>query len=103
MPYFALFYETTDDFITRRTPYRADHLKLAQEAHDRGELLLAGAFADSAEGALLIFRAPDRSVAVDFAGRDPYVREGLVTRWYVRPWTQVIGDGPDDPVKAGRR
>lgn len=91
MPYFALHYTTVDDYLTRRGQYRAEHLALAQEAHARGELVLAGAYSDPANGALLVFKAPDRSVAEQFAQRDPYVINGLVTRWEVRAWTVVIG------------
>ncbi len=28
----------------------------------------------------------------EFARNDPYVLNGLVTRWEVRPWAVVIGD-----------
>ncbi len=43
MPYFALMYDVVDDFVARRTPFRPVHLDLARQAHERGELLLAGA------------------------------------------------------------
>src|SRR5262245_55765163 len=102
MPYFALFYEVIDDFPAKRTPFRAEHLGLVQEAHSRGELLLAGAFAEPVDQALLIFCASDRQVPEDFARRDPYVQQGLVTRWYVRPWTQVIGTQPGEDKAGGR-
>ena len=49
MKYYALFYYVVDDFVARRAAYREEHLRLAQEAHRRGELLLAGAFADPAD------------------------------------------------------
>src|SRR6516165_1455171 len=96
MKYFALFYEVVDDFVARRAAYREEHLRLAREAHRRGELLLAGALTDPADRALLIFHAADRSVAEVFARNDPYVIRGLVTRWEVRPWTVVIGNDPAD-------
>jgi uncharacterized protein YciI len=96
MYYYALLYYVIDDYITRRSLYRDDHLRLAQEAHRRGELLLGGAFSDPTDQALLVFRAPDKSVVENFARHDPYVLNGLVTRWEVRPWTVVIGNAPDD-------
>jgi uncharacterized protein YciI len=96
MNYYVLFYWVVDDFVARRTPYRDDHLRLVREAHRRGELLLAGALTDPADRALLVFRAPERSVAEDFARNDPYVTRGLVTRWEVRPWAVVIGKEPPD-------
>ena len=94
MKYFALFYDVVDDFVSRRAPFRDEHLRLAGDAHLRGELLLAGALSDPADRALLVFRAPDSSVVEAFARNDPYVIRGLVTRWEIRPWTVVIGNQP---------
>lgn len=91
MPYFALIYEVADDYLSRRTGFRQEHLGLAAAAHERGEIVLAGAFADPADRALLIFRGADRSVAESFARKDPYVLNGLVKKWEIRPWTVVIG------------
>jgi uncharacterized protein YciI len=92
MKYFALFYYVVDDFVSRRSAYREEHLRLAREAHRRGELLLAGALTDPADRALLVFRTAERSTVEEFALNDPYVTNGLVTRWEVRPWAVVIGD-----------
>jgi len=94
MKYYALFYDVVDDFVSRRSPYRNDHLRLVQEAHQRGELLLAGALSDPADRALLVFRVPAKTVVEDFARNDPYIINGLVTRWEVRPWTVVVGNQP---------
>jgi uncharacterized protein YciI len=89
--YLALMYEVVDDYLERRGEYRAEHFALARAATERGELVLAGAYADPPDGALLVFEGPDRSVAERFAAADPYVRNGLVTRWRVREWTVVVG------------
>jgi uncharacterized protein YciI len=91
MQIFALFYDVVDDFVSRRAPYREEHLRLAREARRRGELLMAGAFTEPADRALLVFRAAGRSAVEEFARSDPYVTNGLVTRWEVRPWAVVIG------------
>jgi len=95
MPYFALVYEVVDDFVHKRTPFRPAHLKEVREAQARGELVMAGALGEPA-GALLIFRAADKSTVEAFAAADPYVNEGLVTRWTVRPWTVVVGQDPSE-------
>ena len=104
MNYYALFYDVVDDFVERRAPFREEHIRRLRDAYRRGELLLAGAFADPADSALLVFRAPDRSAAEDFARNDPYVIQGLVTRWEVRSWTVVIGNEPADasPVRSAK-
>lgn len=95
MGYFALVYEVVDDYLPRRGTFRDDHLRHARHAHDRGELLLAGAFADPADKALLVFRTDDPAIVESFARTDPYVVNGLVKRWEVRPWTVVIGNTVD--------
>ncbi len=103
MAYFALFYDVVENFPAKRAPFRTEHLGLVQEAVDRGELLLGGAFADPVDQALLVFRGADRKVAEDFVRRDPYVVHGLVTRWTVRPWTQVIATQPGEDLPVRRR
>ncbi len=62
--------------------------------HARGELMLGGVLAEPANRALLIFRGDSRELAEDFARNDPYVANGLVVRWEVRPWTVVVGNEP---------
>lgn len=92
MEYYVLFYDTVDDFIARRAAYREEHLRLVREARARGELVLAGALADPPDRALLVFRSNLRAVAEDFACKDPYVINGLVVHWEVRPWNVVEGN-----------
>ena len=95
MHYYALFYDVVDNFADKRLPFREHHLRLAQEAHARGEVVLAGALADPADRALLVFRAVDKTVVENFVNQDPYVTKGLVARWEIRPWTVVIGNQPE--------
>ena len=94
MPYYALFYDIVDDFLARRGAYRDEHLHLAREAHARGQLVLAGALADPADGALIVFQGESAATAEAFARQDPYVKNGLVTKWKVRNWTVVVGNEP---------
>src|SRR5262249_31351308 len=101
MGYFALFYEVVQDFANRRAPYRDEHLKLARDARSRGDLILAGALAEPADSALLVFRGERPDAAEFFARHDPYVINGLVTRWYVRPWTVVVGNDAEAASVAG--
>jgi uncharacterized protein len=89
--YYLLSYDLVDDYITRRAPLRDQHLRLAREAHARGEIVLAGAFTDPADAAALVFRASDQSVVEDFVRNDPYVLNGLVKQWKIRLWNVVIG------------
>ena len=89
--YYILFYKTVEDYIEKRVPFREEHLKLAKESFSRGELMLAGALADPADSAVLVFRCDHSTTAEEFAKNDPYVLNGVVKEWKVRPWTVVIG------------
>lgn len=92
--HYLLMYDVADDYLERRTAYRGEHLALARAAHQRGELVLGGALADPADGAVLLFKGDSPAAAERFAETDPYVLNGVVTRWRVRTWTTVVGDDP---------
>jgi uncharacterized protein len=89
--HYLLFYDLVDGYIEKRGVFREQHLALARAAHDRGELVLAGAFSKPADGAVLVFKGDSPAAAEAFARADPYVKNGLVKGWRVRPWTVVIG------------
>ena len=91
--HYLLFYEVVPDYAEQRMPLRSAHLAHARAACDRGELVLGGALANPVDGAVLLFRGESAAVAEAFAAADPYVTHGLVTRWRVREWTTVVGDG----------
>ena len=82
--YYILFYKTVENYMEKRKPFREQHLAYANASHERGELILAGAFTDPADGAVLIFKGDNPTVAGEFAKNDPYVLNGLITEWSVR-------------------
>src|SRR5215210_3723062 len=91
--HYLLIYDAVPDYVERRAAFREEHLALARAARSRGELVLGGALADPVDGAVLLFRGDSPAAAEAFAAADPYVTNGLVTRWRVRTWTTVVGDG----------
>jgi uncharacterized protein YciI len=91
MKHFVLLYDFVPDFRERRAPYRPSHLAHANASVARGELQLAGAFADDPPGSMLLFKGEDVSGAEAFARADPYVLNGLVVSWRVREWVTVVG------------
>ena len=95
--HYILFYDVVDNYVERRAPFRALHLAHAKAALDRGELVLGGALADPADGAILVFRGETPGAAEIFAQSDPYVLNGVVTKWRVRKWATVIGQGASPP------
>jgi uncharacterized protein YciI len=98
MSYFALLYDVVDHFTEKRTPFRDIHLALVRDAHARGEIVMAGAIGQPPQGALLVFQSDTADAAEAFARDDPYVQQGLVTRWRALPWHVVV-----EPPATGRQ
>jgi uncharacterized protein YciI len=103
MKHFLLFYEVVPDYVARRGELRDAHLRKAWAAHAKGELVLGGALADPADGAVLLFWAESARVPEEFAKADPYVVSGLVTRWRVREWSTVAGADAASRVHPNER
>jgi uncharacterized protein YciI len=94
--HYLLIYDLSPDYLEKRKAHRNDHLDLAWKAQKNGELVLGGALQDPADQAYLLFNSASPEAAEAFAKEDPYVKNGIVVSWKVRPWMTVVGD---DPVK----
>jgi len=97
--HYLLTYELAPDYLARRPEFRKEHLTLAWEAADRGELVLGGAVADPVDTAILLFQGETPEAAERFVAADPYVKNGLVRSWHVRPWNTVVGKDAASPVR----
>ena len=89
--YYILFYNYVDNIIEKRVSFREAHLALATSFVESGELLLGGAFANPADGAILIFKVENKVQVEAFVKQDPYVQNDLVTSWNIREWSVVVG------------
>ncbi|HET6645371.1 MAG TPA: YciI-like protein [Fimbriimonadales bacterium] len=98
--HFLLIYDLVEDYLERRAALRADHLQLAWQAADRGELILGGAVQDPLDTAILLFKCASPQTVESFATADPYVTHGLVKSWRVRGWSTVVGETAAKPVRA---
>jgi hypothetical protein len=54
--HYLLFYEVGEEYLSRRAEFRKEHLGMAWEASERGELVLGGALANPVDGAILLLR-----------------------------------------------
>jgi uncharacterized protein len=97
--HYLLISDTAPDYLARRGDFRSAHLEHAWAAAERGELLLGGALGDPVEGAMLLFQCDSPEPPSAFARADPYVLNGLVTRWRVAPWATVVGPDASTPVR----
>lgn len=93
MKHYILTYTYVEAYLHKRSPYRSEHFKVAQEAVAAGYLLLGGATENPADQGLLIFKVESRSVVEDFISKDPYVKNGIVTSWEIKEWNVVVGQG----------
>jgi hypothetical protein len=98
--HYLLIYQVADDYLERRAALRAAHLEKAWRSVERGELVLGGALADPVDTSILLFSGDSPSAAEEFARTDPYVLNGLVKSWRVRPWTTVVGASAATPVRG---
>ena len=98
--HYLLIYDLVPDYIERRAVFRAAHLDLAWKAAERGELILGGALMEPTDQAILLFRADSPADVEAFVATDPYVQNGLVTRWRIRPWNTVVGTDATTPVRS---
>ncbi|TVQ65583.1 MAG: hypothetical protein EA360_09055 [Balneolaceae bacterium] len=97
--HYLLIYDLSPDYLERRGEFRNEHLKLAWEACEKGDLVLGGALQEPADQAYLLFKGDTPEAAEAFAKADPYVENGLIVNWRVRPWMTVVGELAESPVK----
>ncbi|GMH43388.1 hypothetical protein BSKO_11310 [Bryopsis sp. KO-2023] len=87
----VLHYEYVPDILEKRGPYRAGHLGAAKEKLENGKLVMGGACGDPVDGALFIFKASTKQEIEEYVAADPYVQNGLVTKWSIKPYIVAVG------------
>ena len=89
----VVFYESGSDVAARAPAYMAEHQARWAEFGRRGELLMVGPFANAQEeGSMAIFTT--REAAEEFVRGDPFVLNGIVRKWVIRDWIEVLVPEP---------
>jgi uncharacterized protein YciI len=71
------------------------HVARTKQLHEQGSVLMAGAFVPQpGEGLQTMAVCPSREEAEELARGDPFVKNGLVSRWSIREWHDMFGGGP---------
>lgn len=97
--HYLLFYEKASDHAAREPQFQTAHREHVLAAVASGELVLGGPLQEPTDGAnVLLFCGATAEVARAFATGDPYVQNGIVTRWEVRPWQTVVGPAAECPL-----
>ena len=88
---YVVSYGAPSDMARVRELFPA-HCSAWKAYQDRGELLMIGPFADPQQGAMGIFTT--REAAEAFVRSDPFVLEGVVSRWEIMEWREAIAPEP---------
>jgi uncharacterized protein YciI len=84
----VMFYEVAPEGLSKAKANIEAHRARLNEFHKRGVLLMAGPFANPAEGALGIFTS--KKDAEEFIQGDPFVINGVVSKWRLVEWNEVL-------------
>lgn len=86
---YVVLYESAADVATKARPLFAAHVARYRQFVDAGTLVMIGTFADAQkDGSMGIFTT--REAAEEFVSGDPFVLEGVVRRWEIREWNEVL-------------
>ncbi|GGY82923.1 hypothetical protein GCM10011613_29710 [Cellvibrio zantedeschiae] len=85
---YLMFYEMAVDGMAKAQENFPGHQARLKEFHERGTLLMAGPYGVPPIGALGIFTS--REAAEEFAAGDPFVINGVVGKYLVQQWSEVL-------------
>ncbi|MDQ3865602.1 MAG: YciI family protein [Actinomycetota bacterium] len=85
----VVFYESADNVLEKAPAHFPAHSERVDEFHARGTLLMVGTFGDPQEhGSMAVFTT--REAAEEFIAGDPFVLNGVVRRFEIREWNEVL-------------
>ena len=83
-----MFYEVAADGLPKVQDNYAAHRSRLDEFHAKGVLLMAGPYGAPPVGALGVFTS--RDAAEEFVKGDPFVVNGVVSRYTLHDWNEVL-------------
>jgi uncharacterized protein YciI len=86
---FVLWGTYCADALTRRTPYREEHLEGLRRQKEEGVLLTLGP-TESCSHVFGIYEANDQAAVEALVKNDVYWRQGIWTAVEVHPWIQAF-------------
>ena len=86
---YVMTYRAVEDFLPLAQQHYPAHAERVREFAGRGDLLMVGTFDEPMDGAAMgVFSS--REAAEEFIAGDPFVLNGVVAEWSVRPWNEVL-------------
>jgi uncharacterized protein len=89
--FFETFYDSLENAVAKAPEVIAAHRARSKELHASGTLLMAGAFLNNPQeplGTMAI--CTTREAAEEYARGDPFVLNGMVSKWYIREWANMF-------------
>jgi len=90
MQTYAVIFTFVPNAMERRKPYREAHLKHFNELRDAGKIIMAGPWADTYDGGLILFRAESQTEVEAIIQDDPYYQADLWPEIHIREWNVVL-------------
>jgi uncharacterized protein YciI len=93
--YYVVFCETRytsfEEALATASDLIASHVARSKELHEKGGLLMAGAFLNNpGEPLSTMGVCLTREAAEEYMKGDPFVLNGMVNRWYIREWANIF-------------
>jgi uncharacterized protein YciI len=85
---YLMFYELAPDGMPKAMANMPAHQARLAEFHRNGTLLMAGPYGSPPSGAMGIFTT--RAAAEAFVAGDPFVSEGVVSRYTIHEWAEAL-------------
>ena len=84
-------YASFEDAKTNAADDIATHIQRSHELHEKGTLLMSGAFIDKKDEPLSTMAVlTSREAAEEYITGDPFVLNGMVSNWYIREWANLF-------------
>ncbi len=69
----------------------AAHIRRSKELHEKGIILMAGAFLDRDDEPLSTMAVlTSREAAEEYVRGDPFFLNGMMSNWYIREWANMF-------------
>lgn len=84
----VIFYELSDVTMEQIVEVYPRHKQIVDDFFRNGEIIAIGTFANLTEGSMGIFT--DKSSAENFVAQDPFVKEGIVGKFTIKEWDEIL-------------
>ncbi len=84
----VMLYSIAEGGLAKAKANYPQHRARLDAFHARGVLLMAGPYANPMDGAMAVFT--NRAAAEEFVSQDPFVTEGVVGKYTLQEWNEVL-------------